>query len=528
MKTISFMLIIVCGFFFSNKLFAQQHDHNMNMKMDTVKKKAPQKTIQKKTATAKKIPAKQNMKMPMSDKKVASDTAKAAMNMDKNMSMGQMKSMNDTAKPGLKMNMDKNMNMNQMNMADTSMKGMGDHEMMMTNAYSINLPMSRDGSGTSWVPDASQTYMLMKINGRTSLMLHGNIFLRYTKQDLFNKGNRGGDKFDAPNWLMGMLNQPVGKKGLFTASAMISFDRLTEGGNGYPLLFQSGETWNGKKLVDRQHPHDLFPALTIGYSYVINKNCDVYGYLGYPGEPALGPPVFMHRNSAMNNPDAPLSHHWQDATHITFGVATLGFRYKIFKAEGSVFTGREPNENRYDFDKARFDSYSYRLSLNPNENWAFQFSQGFLTSPEASEPDIDITRTTTSVLYSKHFTELKAHLDGALVWGLNSPDVGQNENSLLLEGNLQFRKSAVYSRYEFVQKSADELDLVNEFGDTRFNINAISVGYNHILLPGQSFGLSAGTRLTLNIADKKLDPIYGKAPMAGEIYLQLKPRLHSH
>ena len=416
----------------------------------------------------------------------------------------------------------------QMNQHDHGMMSQHDHEMMMTSAYSLNLPMSRDGSGTSWVPDASHEYMLMKMNGKTSLMLHGNIFLRYTKQDLFNKGNRGEDKFDAPNWFMGMLNQRVGKKGLFSATAMISLDRLTEGGNGYPLLFQSGETWNGKKLVDRQHPHDLFSALTIGYSYAVDKNTDVYGYFGYPGEPALGPPVFMHRNSAMNNPDAPLAHHWQDATHITFGAGTLGFRYKIFKVEGSIFNGREPNEDRYGFDKVRFDSYSYRLSLNPNENWAFQFSQGFINSPEALEPNVDITRTTASVLYSKHFTGLKAYLDGALVWGLNSPNTGEDENSLLLEGNLQFKKGAVYSRYEFIQKSAEELDLFNEFGNTRFNINAISVGYNHILLPGQSFDLSGGTKATLNVSDKKLYSLYGKTPVGFEVYLQLRPPVHGH
>ena len=57
---------------------------------------------------------------------------------------------------------------------------------------------------------------------------------------------------------------------------------------------------------------------------------------GYPGEPALGPPVFMHRLSAMDDPDAPLGHHYQDATHITFGVATLGFRLSNVKLEGSI------------------------------------------------------------------------------------------------------------------------------------------------------------------------------------------------
>lgn len=415
--------------------------------------------------------------------------------------------------------------------SDSSMPAMEmDHEhvMTMTSAFSINLPMSRDGSGTSWVPDESHMYMLMKTCGKTNLMLHGNIFLRYTNQDIFNAGNRGASAIDGPNWIMGMLNHRIGKRGLLNASAMISLDRLTEGGNGYPLLFQSGETWEGKKLIDRQHPHDLFSALTIGYSYAVNKHTDVYAYLGYPGEPALGPPVFMHRNSAMNNPDAPIGHHWQDATHITFGVATLGFRYKKFKAEGSIFTGREPDENRYNFDKARFDSYSYRLSLNPTDNWSFQFSQGFIKSPELLEPDIDITRTTASVLFSKHLVALGAHFDGTVVWGLNSPSAGANENSFLIEGNFQFEKSALYSRYEYVQKSADELSLINELRNRRFNIHALSIGYNHLIIPIRPFELFAGAKATLNLSDKRLEDIYGKTSVGGEIYLQLRPVAHGH
>ena len=525
MKTI-ILFLVICALLNSLSATAQHEHHQMPMQ------KTPSSRDQKKSA------AKMNMKGIDADKS-KKDTIKAMNDPMTNdsMKMNDHDMMNmDTTKSGMQNDHDlTNMDSTKSGMQndhDMKMDGQVQHNEtnmeMMTSSYSLNLPMSRDGSGTSWVPDASNMYMLMKMSGKTTLMLHGNIFLRYTKQDLFNKGNRGDDKFDAPNWFMGMLSRPVGKKGLFSASAMISLDGLTEGGNGYPLLFQSGETWKGQKLVDRQHPHDLFSALTIGYSYAVNKNTDVYGYIGYPGEPALGPPVFMHRNSAMNNPDAPLSHHWQDATHITFGVATLGFRYKIFKIEGSVFTGREPDEDRYGLDKARFDSYSYRVSLNPNENWALQFSQGFLNNPETSEPNVDITRTTASILYSKHFPGLKAHLDGTLVWGLNSPDGSKDENSLLLEGNLQFDKSAVYTRYEFVQKSGEELDLFDEFGDRRFNINAVSVGYNYTLLPGQSFDLSAGTKATLNISDKMLQNLYGKTPIGCQIYLRLRPAVHGH
>jgi hypothetical protein len=250
---------------------------------------------------------------------------------------------------------------------DHSMHDMGSIKPMPSHAYARNLPMSRNGSGTGWNPDASPMYMWMKQGNKTDWMFHGNIFLRYTHTDIFNKNKRGSDMFDAPNWFMTMMNRRVGGKGLFNFTAMLSLDRLTEGGNGYPLLFQSGETWKGRRLVDRQHPHDLFSALSIGYTQMINRDVDVFAYLGYPGEPALGAPAFMHRVSSMNNPDAPLGHHWQDATHITYGVATLGFRYKNFKLEGSSFTGREPDENRYDFDKASFNSYSYRLSYNPNK-----------------------------------------------------------------------------------------------------------------------------------------------------------------
>ncbi|MES2766139.1 MAG: LOG family protein, partial [Bacteroidota bacterium] len=42
-------------------------------------------------------------------------------------------------------------------------------------------------------------------------------------------------------------------------------------------------------------------------------------------EPALGPAMFLHRPSGANNPDAPISHHWQDASHITWGVITGGY-----------------------------------------------------------------------------------------------------------------------------------------------------------------------------------------------------------
>ena len=401
------------------------------------------------------------------------------------------------------------------------MPGTMNHDHFMSHAYSLNLPMNRNGSGTAWLPDASPMYMYMT-GKKTMWMFHGSAFLRYTNTGVFKNTDRSSSKFDAPNWFMAMLNRRVGKRGLFTAKAMVSADRLTEGGGGYPLLFQSGESWRGNPLVDRQHPHDLFSELSIGYSHAVSRDLDVFGYAGYPGEPALSAPAFMHRISAMNNPDAPLGHHWQDATHITFGVATLGVRYRQFKLESSVFTGREPGEDRYNFDKPRLNSYSYRLSYNPSRNWAFQFSQGFIESPEALHPEEDVTRTTASALYSKQLTH-SAQLDAALIWGLNDSGEDHQEHSVLLESNLQFAKSAVYQRYEFIQKSAGELGLETELGHQAFNIHVLTTGYNHRILRLGVIELVGGGQLTYNLPAKQLKPFYGSFPVGAQIYLQLRP-----
>jgi hypothetical protein len=411
-----------------------------------------------------------------------------------------------------------------MDHADHSMHDM---KTMPSHSFSRNLPMSRNSSGTAWNPDSSPMYMWMKQTDKTDWMFHGNIFFRYTNTDIFNNGKRGDEKLDAPNWFMAMMNRKIGRKGLLNATAMISLDRLTEGGNGYPLLFQSGETWKGKRLVDRQHPHDLFSALSIGYTQMINKDIDVFGYIGYPGEPALGAPAFMHRVSSMNNPDAPLGHHWQDATHITFGAGTLGFRYRQLKLEGSVFTGREPDEDRYDFDKARFNSYSYRLSYNPTANWALQFSQGFIEEPEAIEPGVDVTRTTASVLYAKSIDTDKYH-SAALIWGFNDKGEDHKEHSVLLEDNFQFGKNALFSRYEFLQKSTEELDLESGLGHTTFDVHVFSLGYNRSILQKSIFELTAGTKATINFPAKELKPLYGKLPVGFQAYLQLRPSLHKH
>lgn len=395
----------------------------------------------------------------------------------------------------------------------------------MSHAFSLNLPMNRNGSGTGMLPDTAPMYGHMFHSRDWMFMMHYNLFLRYNNQDFTDKGMRGDKMVDAPNWLMFMGQKKINPKGLFHFNTMFSLDAVIANG-GYPLLFQSGEVYKGEPLVDRQHPHDLFSELSVSYSHAFTEHADVFVYLAYPGEPALGPVAFMHRPSAMYNPDAPLSHHWIDATHITFGVATLGVRVGDFKLEGSSFTGREPDEKRFDFDKPRFDSYSGRLSYHPNEYWAWQLSHAFLKSPEELHTGEDINRTTASFTYSLPLMNNDS-FDFIALWGVNKSQEHEGEHAFMVEGAWTRNKWALYGKYEFVQKSTEELNLGEAgFGEEAvFNIHSATLGFNYEILRISSTRLAGGGHVTLYNSDSALNSLYGKNPMALELFLRFYPAL---
>jgi hypothetical protein len=262
----------------------------------------------------------------------------------------------------------------------------------------------------------------------------------------------------------------------------------------------------------------------------MRQDLSAYLYFGYPGEPALGPPTFMHRASAMDDPDAPISHHWLDSTHITFGVATAGLQWSRFggiKIEGSIFTGREPNENRYDFDRPRFDSYSGRISWNPTANLALQGSYGYIESPEALEPGVNRHRTTISAVYNQPLG-VDSNWATTFAWGRNN-DSGEKTQAVLLETNYQRQRDTVYARWERVEKSGHELVLHRADESRVFPVNAISIGYVRDLMHGRGIDAGLGTQLTIDFWPNDLDRFYGGGPGYGfEFFMRIRPSLHSH
>lgn len=209
----------------------------------------------------------------------------------------------------------------------------------------LGLPMTRIGSGTAWLPDSAPMFGVMRDVGSWMFMMHGAAFGQYVNQG----GPRGDTQAGVVNW--GMINAMRSVAGgRLQLRAMASADVFTVGGRGYPLLLQTGESYEGEPLRDRQHPHDLLMEIAAVYEHKVARDVAVQVYVAPAGEPALGPVAFPHRPSAAADPLATLSHHWQDATHVSFGVATVGVYGRRVKLEGSLFNGREPDEVRTNID----------------------------------------------------------------------------------------------------------------------------------------------------------------------------------
>lgn len=306
-------------------------------------------------------------------------------------------------------------------------------------------PATREASGTAWQPDASAHDGLHAMHGRWMLMAHGVLDAVYDHQS----GPRGDTDRFASGMLMGMARRPVGD-GTLQLRAMLSPDPMM-GTRGYPLLLATGETANGvDPLIDRQHPHDFFMELSTSLSHDLGPRSSVFIYGGLPGEPAFGPPAFMHREAIMDSPEAPISHHWLDSTHITMGVLTAGLVVDRAKLEVSRFNAREPDQHRWNIETGALDSTAVRASWNPVDTVALQASWGRFKDPEQLEPGVDQERWSASALYARELAP-GWRIAGTLAWGRKSIEHdGErlNDDAYAIEASLKHDRWTLFGRGE--------------------------------------------------------------------------------
>lgn len=378
-------------------------------------------------------------------------------------------------------------------------------------------PMTREASGTAWQPDASNHGGVHWSSRDWTFMAHAQLNLTYDWQN----GPRGDDKTFVSGMIMGSARRNFSDGSTLNLRAMLSPDPFM-GKEGFPLLLAAGETADGvNPLIDRQHPHELVMELSASYAKPITDKDTVFAYIGYPGEPAFGPPAFMHRMAAMDSPEAPITHHWLDSTHIVFGVATLGWVHDRVKLEASSFTGREPDQNRYDFDPPEFDSWSVRASWNPTEYWSLQASYADVTGPEQLEPEENDRKLSVSVLQTRRLGA-EGWWSTTLAWGRKINDHDESKDGWLLEGAISpDDRWTVFARAERIETD----ELLPGVGGGHGELHTVakaSVGAVHDWQVANNVRFGLGALYSVNQVPGALEPLYGGDPDGGMIFMRLK------
>jgi hypothetical protein len=348
---------------------------------------------------------------------------------------------------------------------------------------------------------------MVGLGGQTMLMLHGYIWPIYTD----TSGPRGGDKLYVQSMGMAMLTAPF-TGGKVTLTSMMSLEPAMKH-TGYPNLFATGEEAYGKPLVDRQHPHDLFMELSGRLDLDVAGKTTVFLYGGPVAEPALGPSAFMHRASAKYNPEAPITHHWFDSTHITYGVVTAGISASKWQLEASAFRGREPDEFRWNIESPKLDSWSLRASFAPSPSWLLQASYGELHSPEAAHPGENEHRTTLSAQYNNG-----QGLSAIAAFSAKDRVPGPTLTAWLGEVNWDLgRHHTLFGRVENVAN--DELfpDPADPLHDIAFRVTKFQAGYAY-RLPLGPVNLAFGGTAAALAKSNALDSAYGKSPVGYTVF----------
>jgi hypothetical protein len=341
---------------------------------------------------------------------------------------------------------------------------------------------------------------------------------------MFNRqgGPRGGREGTAPNWWMGMLTRAIGSSRL-TLNGMFSLDPATAGKRGYREIFQVGEALDGRPLIDRQHPHDFFMQLAGVWRMPLTSTTGLTIAGGPAGEPALGPVAFMHRASASEYPFATLSHHTFDSTHIAYGVATVAVDHGPWLIEGSVFNGREPDDNRWNFDFGTLDSLAARIWYRPTDRWELQASTGHLVDPEELEPG-NVQRTTASASWFRpDDADFSAVTAG---YGINATEHGDRQ-AVFVEATRRAGWSSLFARIEVLQVETNALlndaDGGHQDSALASTLGAFTVGGVRDLTRWRGVEAGIGASATFYAVPRILEPTHGAHPVSFQIFLRVRP-----
>ncbi|HEX8654510.1 MAG TPA: hypothetical protein VF693_04730 [Allosphingosinicella sp.] len=376
-------------------------------------------------------------------------------------------------------------------------------------------PMHREASGTSWQPESARHSGIHGRAGNWNLMGHALLNAVYARQ----QGPRGDEAGFVSGMAMGSARRDFRSGHVLQLRAMLSPDPAM-GARGFPQHLSAGESADGvTTLVDRQHPHDFFMELSASYSVRLGDRASAFVYGGLPGAPAFGPPAFMHRFSAMDSPEAPISHHWLDSTHIAFGVVTAGLTLGDVRIEASRFNGREPDQHRWDIETGPLDSTAVRFSANPARNLSLQASWAHLVSPEQLAPAENETRWSASAIYTQR-VGARGWWSTTFAWGRRAQDHGDLD-AFTLESAAGLGRWTLFGRAERIETN----ELLGAGGGHHgpvFDVGKVSAGLIRDFSVAEHVRVGVGGLYALNFVPGTLEPSYGGDPDGAMLFLRIR------
>lgn len=386
---------------------------------------------------------------------------------------------------------------------------------------------ARSSSGTAWQPDATPTRAWQHTLDRWDLMVHGNGFIAYVREETF----RGASRVGSTNWAMVTATRPL-PDGALTLVATGSLETLTLGACGLPKLLATGPGCSSNLATDFQHPHPPVMELAARYRHAVASRVAVEAYAALAGEPALGPPSYLHRLSAGADPLAPLSRHEMNPAHASAGVLTVAVGSTSWKLEGSFFNGIAPDADRVLPDLGPMKSMAGRFSLNPSRNLAMQASLGRIAGVEGHHAGAGSTvySVTASAIYHR---PLSAHATWAttLGWGRLDDDLLPRA-SLMLESALAIGDTHTWSgRLEAAERFEGEVTMeglpdgshIMSVHSQKRRVAQLSAAYLH----SRRLRLAAigvGVRGSLSILPEELMGLYGQRRAAGfALFVAFRP-----
>jgi hypothetical protein len=362
------------------------------------------------------------------------------------------------------------------------------------------------------------------------LMVHGNSHLT----GIFQSGTRGQDGVALPNMLMAHVDRMFGAHQL-SLSFMGTLEKFTFPEEGYPLLFQTGEAnHHGEPYIDAQHPHST-PVMGLTLSDTIDFGDDTWLRLSFAprGQSADGPIAFMHRPTAVWNPDAPLGHHLgQDVGHITSTVLSATLRRGSNQVEVAAFNGAEPEPDEIDLPLGKLNSAGVRLTHFFTDEVFAMASIAYVDDPHPHKHGgsglVAFDQDATSMLryslsaYTRHRLRKDMVLFNTAIYGaITTAGIKTERHSFAHELALKRHEAVFYSRFELVQRLPVELNIPSSTPLSTRIVGALSFGYSHELANWQGLAVRAGGAVTGHFVPDDFQAAYGGNTFGAKIFLQL-------